>query len=237
MSKNVKNKSKEKNTHNDILAKILSVAAAVILWFYVVDTQTTISEKAIYGVPVVVSNFDDTIGLSLVEGMDNTVDIMVKGEKSEIDDLTQEDIKAFVDLTGVTTSGKLTREIKINTPSGITIVNRTPRQMNLELEKTGHVDFGIRVNITNYSISEDYTIGTPELEFDTVRVSGPERYLDSVSGAEIRLNLGRLEGNRIEKGTIILVDADGKQVVNPYLYLDKVSAEVKIPVKKVAIEE
>ena len=92
-----KNKNDKKLYGSDILPKILSVIVAVILWFYVVDVQNTNEEKTIFNIPVAIENFEYASGLDIVSGKDYTIDVVVRGTKSNVNNVDQKSIYASVD--------------------------------------------------------------------------------------------------------------------------------------------
>ncbi len=232
--KKIKSDKIKTKKHGDILAKVLSVVAAVILWFYVVDTETTLVDKKIYGIPVITS-LDDSTGLCLVSGTDNVVEIEVEGNASDIQDLTEDDIKAYVDLSDVKSEGVFTEKIKFKVPDGITVKKRTPDSVSVVVEKSVDKVVPLKVVLENYSIDEDnYQLGSVTPAFDKITVSGPENDVEIVSGGLINLDLnGELKGNKLVKGKIVLVDIDGKTINSPYLEQSETSVEVKISVKAV----
>ena len=69
----MKKANNKKNSVRTILPKVLSVVAAVILWFYVADIKSTDVEKVISGVNVEIINFDNTSGMDIVSGKDYVI--------------------------------------------------------------------------------------------------------------------------------------------------------------------
>ena len=100
-------------SHNSIVPKILSVIAAVILWFYVIDVRTTTEETTFYGIPIVINNFSYTDGLDIVSGKDFTVDVEVRGKKSDLSQVTSQDIYASVNMSGIDYAGTHKMDVDI----------------------------------------------------------------------------------------------------------------------------
>ena len=57
-----------KHKFRDWLPKILSVIAAIILWYYVIDVRTTTEEITVYAVPIAINNFSSMDGLDIISG-------------------------------------------------------------------------------------------------------------------------------------------------------------------------
>ena len=237
INKNIKNKNSVKK-RNDLFYKIISVVAAVTLWFYVVDVQNTVEDKNIYNVPVVIENFKSIDGYNIVSGMDNAVDVVIRGAKSDISDLDADDIYASVDMSEYTQAGDYKCSVRISAPEGVTVISRSISQITVSVDKTISKTFEIRPVLTSYTISDDYIMGTPELDSFFVAVSGPEEIISKLSYAEVRLSsLGELKGDKTSRGKVVLIDNDGNTVNSPYLKLNdsfnELYINVKIPVTKV----
>ena len=85
------------------------------MWLYVF--QAVEYEKTFNGIPVEVEeNFDSVSGLGIVSNNSLYVDITLSGTKSNIDSITAEDIRAFVDLTDVTEADVYSRTIELEVP-------------------------------------------------------------------------------------------------------------------------
>ncbi len=233
---NTKNSDNGKKSR-DILPKVLSVIAAVILWFYVIDVQTTTEEKTIYNVPVAIENFDNTIGLDIVSGRDYVVDVVVRGTKSELTELSQDDVYAYVDLSGISFAGSYKVSVNVVSRSGASVVNQTVSEVNIGIDKTVAKPVPVVVN-AEYSIEEDvYEKGEEILSFDTVYISGPENVVNTVAKAEARIDLGKLNSKITSRVTLVPVDYDGNVVTSPYVKFKDTAVTVTVPVYKTATKK
>ena len=214
--------------------KIFSVIAAIILWFYVVDVQTTTEEVTIYSVPVEIENFLSADGLDIISGRDHTIDVVVRGTRSDVMPLTQNDIYASVNMSGIVSAGNYKLDVNVNAPKGVSVVSKTVSSISIDVDKTISKTIPIFLN-AEYSIAEDiYEQGEPILSSDTVYVQGPERLVDSVVKAEARVNLEHLESKISARVALVPVDESGNDVSSPYLRLKDSFVNVTIPVYKVA---
>lgn len=227
---NVKKKAKK----NDIIPKILSIVAAIILWFYVIDIQTTIEEKVITGIPVSIENFDTSDGLSIVSGKEHTIEVTVSGIKNEVQKISQKDIIATADMNGVESAGTHKLDINIASPKGITVINKSADYVSVSVDKTITKVRKIEV-VANYNAEEDYEIGEPILSLDSVQIEGPEKVVDSVEKLRAVLELGTLKNTVKAECSLTPVDKDGNSVESPYLKLSQSSISVRIPVYKTAV--
>lgn len=92
----------------DIIAFILSVFAAIFLWFYVMAVESPNTEMDFQGVTVEVEGEYEMRadkGWSLISTDSRTVDLILRGKKSLLGRMKSDDIHAFVDLSKVEVSG------------------------------------------------------------------------------------------------------------------------------------
>ena len=119
--------AKERVTDNrkkDLTAKIMCLIGAIILWFYVVSSQTIIDEKRFASIPVELISTDvieDEYGMTVINGYNDTVDVTVSGVKNELNRLSAEDINAYVDLSQINAAGEYTLDVRTSVPGGISI--------------------------------------------------------------------------------------------------------------------
>lgn len=227
----------ENKRRTDILPKIFSVVAAVILWFYVIDVRTTTEEMTVYGVPIVLNNFSYTDGLDIVSGKDFTVDVQVRGKKSELSQISLQDIYASVDMSGIDYAG--THKMDVNVvclKSGVTISNKNVSQINVNVDRNV-ADVVPVETVMLYTIEEDiYQMGTPTLSFENVRVTGPQNLVESVVKAKVEMNIGKVENNITYTGKLKLYDENERVVDSPYLKLSEDVVKVEIPVYKTELK-
>lgn len=222
-----------KESRNEkLIAKILCVLAAIILWFYVVMTDTTTDEKVFSGISVDIRGRDrieDTLGLTIISGYDLTVDVTVKGPRADINRLTVDDVKAYIDMKTVDGAGEYTLPIRTSLPNGITAGSLSANYMTVYVDKRTTISVPIKI-VTSQVIEADFTMGTPEPSIETVNVSGPEEVLRTIDHAEASFDLGRVSKTLISTGKLTLVDANGNEINDPYVRLQTSEVTVRFPV-------
>ena len=222
-----------KESRNEkLIAKILCVLAAIILWFYVVMTDTTTDEKVFSGISVDLRGRDrieDTLGLTIISGYDLTVDVTVKGPRADINRLTVDDVKAYIDMKTVDGAGEYTLPIRTSLPNGITAGALSANYMTVYVDKRTTISVPVKI-VTSQVIEADFTMGTPEPSIETVNVSGPEEVLRTIDHAEASFDLGRVSKTLISTGKLTLVDANGNEINDPYVRLQTSEVTVRFPV-------
>ncbi len=226
------NTKKTNNKNKDLTAKIMCVLGAVLLWFYVVSSQTIIDERRFASIPVEIMSsevIETEYGMTVINGYDYTVDVTVSGVKSELNRLSAEDISAYVDLSQINAAGEYTLDVRTSVPGGISVKEISTNYVNVYVDKRSSKPVEIRVNPI-YSIESEYSLGTPSANISTVTVTGPEDVLESVAYAQVTVDVGRLTGTVTSTGSLVLIGNDGAVISNPYVKLHTTDVIVKIPV-------
>lgn len=221
----------KKRSGSDIAAKILSIVAAVILWFYVIDVQTTQYEKQFYGISVNLSGLDTSLGLDIISGRDSTVDVTLRGTKAQINALTENDIKASADLSSVLDSGNYRVNIGISVPSGISVVEKSVGALEIIVDKTVGKTVPVNLSMT-YTLPDSYEFGEISITPKNIYVSGPADLVENVSKGRAMLDLGTVSGKVTAKCSITLLDSNDNEINNPYVKSDISAVDVTVPVLK-----
>ncbi len=218
--------------YEHIIAKVLCVLAAVVLWFYVVGNDTATDETTVSGVAVAIRGLDrieEELGLSVISGYDCVVDVTIRGAKSALKRLQIEDVSAYVDAGSITEAGEYTLEVHTSLPNGVTLGGQSVNYISVYIDQRTTVSVPIKVE-PSFTIESTYTLGTPEPSIEMVNVSGPAEELEKIAGAVVSLDLGRVTKTLTATGKIELVDANGSPITNPYVRMQTHEVSVRIPV-------
>jgi len=221
----------------DILPKIFSVVAALILWFYVVDIKTTIDEKIISGVPVVLENFDNSANnLDIVSGREHSIEVTISGIKNEIEEISRDDILVTADMNGITSAGTYKLDLNITTPSGVTVLKKSTSEISVSVDKTTSKHIAIEVDLRSNDVAADISeIGDAVLSSASIQVTGPQKIVDSIEKMMVTLNVDVIKDTIDSKGcTVVPVDKNGNVVSSPYIKFNQSVVDVLIPVYKSA---
>ncbi len=223
---------KAQKNKSSIWPKLFSVIAAIALWLYVF--QAVEYESVVKGVPIIIENFNSSLGLNIVSGYESTVDVTLSGTKSAINEISSSDIKASVDLTGVTKIGTHIVDIEIDVPGSSKIVDKSASQIKIVVDKTISKQIEL-VSAVNYNVQYPYELGETELSHSYVTLEGPEADIKSVEKAVVELNLGNVRNNIVSSAGITLYNSDNYEIQSKYIMMQPSTVEVSIPVYKTAM--
>jgi hypothetical protein len=151
-------------------AKVLSIAAAVLLWMTVSGEETV--ERGLR-VPLELQQFP--VGLEVSGEMPTTVDIRVRGGSAALSRLAPGDVVAVLDLRGARPGQRvfpLTPD-QVRAPFGISIVQVTPSALAMMFEKSISRRVPVRPSVDG-DPAPGFVVGSMEADPPIVEVVGPE---------------------------------------------------------------
>lgn len=173
---------------------ILSIVIAVGLWFYVVTRDGNEDTQTYSGIPVVFEGKDilESNGLMILED-DITVSVRVRAPVNTIAKLRRDDITAKVDVSSVTSEGKITLGYTVTYPaalrSGLSQESQSPTNITFTVVKyVSDVPVEIR-GVFNGTVADGYVPGDAEDDFKfspgTLSVSGQASLVNQIAYAQV----------------------------------------------------
>ncbi len=232
LSKSARTNEKRKN----LIAKILCALIAVIMWFYVVSTDTTLTTQVFPDIEVTMQgleHIENELGLSVVGEGHYTVNLTLSGKKTELGKLSSDgkDISAYVDLSGITKAGNYELSVKYILPSGITVSKTSSKTLNIYIDKTTSLGIPIVLGTPQYSMNSKFELGEPVIkigdkEVTEAIVTGPAEELAKIDHLTSSISLGSVSGTTTATGKLTPVLKSG---------ITKISSYVKIPTTDITV--
>ncbi len=179
-------------------ALILAIVLSLVLWLFVTGdriTRTTPAIKAWQDVPLRVENlYRDYV----VTEMTGSVNITLEGLPDAFEDLTIQEIDAFIDLSGKEPGSHLVR-VESQPPRGLNLISVEPEQARVVIEAYYSEEFEVEVEITGEPLTgwvlKEYTIEPAE-----VIVGAPESVFENIDRLVLSLNItGMRSIERVEE--------------------------------------
>lgn len=183
--------------------------AALTLWFYVADYDTIV-EKTFTNIPVELVY--PTKGDIVVEsGEGKLISVTVTGKKADINELKSEDIRAYVDVSGVTKDGEFDAEIIVELPNDISLVENNALSVthiivSLAVPTSKQLDVEVQIVLGKWDDRYDLF---PECEPGKIEITGAKSIVERVEHAYVNIDVGEIERPVLMRGKIELVDANG----------------------------
>lgn len=204
--------------NNKIVRALVSLLIAFGLWVYVISVVNPESEQTYYNVPVVLngSNILESRGLMLVSDSDVRLDLKLSGNRTDLNQLSKDNITILADLSGITSAGEHTIRYDISYPgsisSGIKPLNQDSQHITVRVAEWAKKDVPVDVEYLG-SLPEDYTADkNVVLDHSKVTVSGPKDVIDRICEASISLDLTDRTQDFTQVSEITFLDEKGHPV-------------------------
>ena len=218
-----------KRSSHPILAILLSVSVAVVLWFYVQDAESPDYKKTFTGVSVELEGLASD--LAVISGGETEVDITLQGKRTDLNRIKVSDLEAYLDLSTVTEAGVYEQSVSVLLPEGTLLDNVFPKTTSLFVDETTAIPVPVTVELGTHTLPADTSvIPTPAVQEITVK--GPKTILEQVDRAEIATgDLGEITHSFEKTLEYRLLNADGEPVSSRHLVLPQKNVRVKFSVQ------
>ena len=221
----------KKRLMNNFGLKLLSIGIAIVFWFVIVNTQDPVETKTIKDVPVRMLNEEKVLErekiLEVISG--DTVDVVVEGRKSVLDQLTEADIEATVDLTEVSFMDTVLIKASVPSKPDVTVLNSGENVMKLLFDDYVTKRFSFQVETVGEPMA-GYYVGDALPSPNIIQISGAKTVLDKVK--EVVLNVD-VSGRSVDFTTTampVVYDMNGDEIASSKLTLQEESDAVTVNV-------
>ncbi len=221
----------------DFPMKVGAVVIAIIIWFALSITMFPTVFMTIKDVPVTISLEGTTAeaqGLAITEFNEDTkVEVSISGMRYEIGSFTEDDLKATVDMSGVTQAG--TYDLNINVTSSAascSVTKITPSTVRVKVDYIKQVTIPLQVRATSVSAEDGYSLGDAVVTPETITVRGPEKLVDSLGYAVFAVDQKKKlsETYTTSDGKLYLYSNDNSLIDDSSFELDYDPISVTFPV-------
>ncbi|MBE6686998.1 MAG: hypothetical protein E7591_07175 [Ruminococcaceae bacterium] len=231
---NVKETDKKSGKRfKNLLPKVLSLLFAFALWFYVVSVESPVNEKTFEGIDIEIEKGEDFVPYS---GRNATVDITVKGKRSNLNQLSADDFSAYVDVSKYDKADKYDVKVNVDVPAGVTLTEQSVKLITVYLDESYQESFPIEVDYLYDNIAEDCLVDEDNIkaEPETLQVTGPKKVIEKIGRVKVKADYRgeELDSTKDGRGNILLYTEDGEELSDSdlrYLSFDR-SAGYTIPV-------
>jgi len=203
------------------LLKLLSLAFALILWFFVMGERKL---EVGYTVPLELKNVPP--GMMVANEVPSLIDVRLSGPRTMLMNLSPKDISISVDLIdlkpGLTSFKRL--EERLNIPSGVKVTRLSPSFVDVKLERIKDKVVPLKPVFTGVP-AEGFQLGAIRLKPDKVTVEGAESEIKDI--AEVATDPVDVEGAKESFTLMVPISYRGK-----YTWLnDSEAVEVQVKVE------
>ncbi len=232
--KNLFGGEKKHGNIGSLIAKILCVLAAFLLWIYVMAAESPQHKEVFANVVVRVTDGELLAdqGLAVYNGDGTCIDVTLSGKKSVLTQLTPEDIVATASVKDYRDSGRVDVKITVDVPSGCQLEELSAETVSVYLDyyETKTLDLSMVMN--NISLPEGFAQGAVDVDGYKVTVSGASKYVEMVTDAVAVFDMTGVQQTTDVEARVALYDHMGRELNNQYILYTPKTVELTVPVIK-----
>lgn len=227
---------------NKLISVLLSVAMAFGLWYYVITVISPNTTDTFYDIPVVLVGETalEERGLMVTAVGNTAVDLTLTGNRSDLNQLTRENITLKANLNTIYDPGKnLPLEFTIAYPGTVAsnafvVESKFPSSITVTVEKRAYKDVDVKVAYSG-TVAEGFTTNVDEqvLDNETIRISGPASVVEQITQAVVDVSLTDRTESISETYRYTLCNAEGEPVNSELITVSVEEVELTLPIRMV----
>jgi len=168
---------------------IVSLVTAIVLWFVISISIYPTTPRTIYHVAlsVDVSEAAEADGLQVISQDVEEVTVQIEGNRSQIGNLSAEDLTASAVTDEVTTSGTRSLSIAVTSNDGTTfdVKDISPAKVSVVFDYIVSKEIEVRPSMLNITYEENCVLDEENYVCDpnVMTISGPQKLVDQISYA------------------------------------------------------
>lgn len=187
-------------------AKIVAIIMAVILWVYVMNEQNPPIEVNME-IPLEVRNLSSAV---VAVDIPEFVKVRVRGPRSVIVGLPQQEIKTYIDLKGLS-EGVNTAKVHTTIPTSIEVLEVIPDKITFRLDSVISRRIPVEVKLIGTPVG-DAIVGKITYSSSFVVVEGVKDLLDTAVKAVAQVDISGKHTDFTISAPLIIIDRDGNKI-------------------------
>ena len=226
----VKKADKKKSLVTDLVPRIVCVFIAIVIWLYAVYNSNPDYEKSFDGISIIPLNSGmlDDRDLTVYGDINADIEVVIYGNRGSITTYTKEDIKATVDLIGITDAGYHSAEVNVSVPDGATVKSYYPKTINVRVEAMDVKEVPVKA-VPKFTSA--YVSGDPIPSIEVAKVKGPRPELELVDHVEARpaFDTELVTSMTAFGAELVACTKDGSVIESSYIGVEPATADIEIP--------
>ena len=221
----------KKRLMNNFGLKLLSLGIAVVFWFVIINSQDPVESKVFKDIPVTVLNEAQVLErekvLEVISG--ETVDVVVEGRRSVLEQLTDADIEATADLSEVSFMDTVLIKAAVPSYSDVTVLNNGENVMKLLFDDYVTKRFSFKVDTVGEPM-QGYYVGDALPSPNIIQISGAKTVLDKVKEVVLKVDVSGRSVDFTTTAVPVVYDMNGDEIAASKLTMQTESNEVTVNV-------
>ncbi len=209
---------------NNFWYKLAALALALLLWFYVMQTQNNVLDQSLT-VPLEYRNLSNALVVT-----NEPIQVRVRVQSNANGGaISAKDVQAYADMSGVAV-GKMELNVQVSAPNSFDVVSVSPSQVSLDVESEQSKQLPVVVNMEFVSpLPKGKRVLDPVMTPDEVLIFGAGSRLNDIDRVVVTANITNPSENYLGALPIQILDKNDK-VMNDYFRLNPSVVDVSIPI-------
>ncbi len=194
---------------------VISVLAAICLWYYVTSVETVEGDVTL-SLPIQFVGEDalrESRGLILSDLSTETVQVTLQGSRRIIRQLDENNVTAYIDVSNME-ARRYSQAVLFQYPEGITsedvtVTGRRPQYVSFTVDKLSSRVIDVKGEF-NGTVAEGYTCEPVTTNPETVEIFGSQEILDQVAYALVTIERDEVSSSISYESTYQLIDNEGE---------------------------
>lgn len=214
----------KKKSNSTLVYKIVAIVMALLLWFYVYQSQNPLTEQ-VFNLPLQPIELDSDL---IMVDSNITVQVRVQGQEKNLKDTQLKDLTAYVNLAGLA-AGEHEVNVYVNLPDNLQMVSVSPFTLTVALENIQSITVPIQLEFENSLPSSALLMLDPVLNPVEVVIYGASTYLEEIGSAFVSLDLAQAAESINASYPIRLRDTSGHEI-NQTFSFEPETVSVYLPI-------
>lgn len=236
----MKNKISIKKLINDNrFIKVISIVLAVISWFVISMTYRSVTTQKIRNIPITIDlekTATGMLGLSVLDGEDVKIDIVVEGKSYIVGSLSADDFIATAQVSGVTGPGQYPLRVEVapkDSSADYKIKEVSPQKVNLTFARVITKKFTLETDISKVKAQQGLMLNQGYPSILEVTVSGPEADINNIDKCVAKVSSSKtISETSVLPAELFLLDKNGNTISADHITISAENVKVTIPVLK-----
>ncbi len=211
----------KRNRMFDNIAKVVTLVIAIILWLYVGTSVDVTAEETFDMIPLTVQGGEDLEAqdLAVLSMSYDTLNVTLKGTRSALSSVTNSNLTAYVDLSGIDAANVYTLPVSFKLPSGVTLA-KEPADVVVTVDRLDTCLFAVDGSlfaVNSWMVTDscyiDFDNATADVDY--LLVEAPSLLMSKVASVRIVANTAiPLTGTSDLSASVEVIDAAGNALTD-----------------------
>ena len=218
---------------NNLGLKLLSLLLAILLWNYVISSNTSITRpKTLYNVTGYLSGQStlNGYGLALLDDPSEAlsgISVTVEAPQADYSRVSADNVQVTLDLSNIRSAGTQEVSFRATTAYGrVTAIS--PESLKLTFETLDSRTIAVNPVVTGQA--EDYWYSVTRTNPSLLTISGASSLVQSITSAQVNVNVSGLTASTTPSLSYVLLDASGEEISQSMLNRSTSSISVSLDI-------